>query len=311
VTPVATIDRAIDIAMRPEVILTTFGDMLRVPGSRETLLDARALGADVRVIYSPVEAVLLAEGNHDRQVVFLAIGFETTVPVVALAVLEASRRQLTNFSIVGAQVRIPPAMQVILETRPRLVDAFLAPGHVCTITGTAEYTALSEKYCAPIVVTGFEPVDLLQGIYLALQQLESGRADVVIQYSRAVREHGNEPARKQMGNVFTVVDRHWRGLGQIPQSGFALNDKYALFDAERRFAPTVTTVAEPPSECGRVLTGLLNPTDCPHYGNLCDPDHPVGPPMVSSEGVCAAYYRYARQTGDSRRAGKDDSHHAS
>jgi len=293
VTPAATIDQAIEIGRRSEVILCSFGDMLRVPGAEHDLLTARAEGADIRMVYTPLEAVALAKSNPDREVVFFAIGFETTAPVVATAVLQAESEGLANFSILAAQVRIPPAIAAILEMKPRAVDAFLAPGHVCTVTGEEEYAKLVERYRVPIVITGFEPVDLLQGIYAAVDQLERGKAEVENQYERAVREQGNSLARARIEQVFETTDRSWRGLGIIPQSGFALREKYASFDAFRRFRPGASAAAASDIYCGRVLSGTLKPVECPYFGSKCRPESPVGPCMVSSEGACAAYYRYA------------------
>lgn len=293
VTPAETIDQAIEIAQRPEVMLCSFGDMLRVPGAEHDLLTARAEGADIRMVYTPLEAVALAKSNPDREVVFFAIGFETTAPVVATAVLQAESEGLSNFSILAAQVRIPPAIAAILEMKPRAVDAFLAPGHVCTVTGADEYVQLVERYRVPIVITGFEPVDLLQGIHSAVDQLERGKAKLENQYERAVREQGNSLARARIEQAFRTVDRSWRGLGIIPDSGFALREQYAGFDAVRRFRPGASAAAASDIYCGRVLSGTLKPVECPYFGSKCRPESPVGPCMVSSEGACAAYYRYA------------------
>jgi len=295
VTPSATVDRAIEIAGDQRVIFTTFGDMLRVPGSRGDLMTARARGADVRMLYSPFEAVRLAVANPEREVVFFAIGFETTAPVVASAILQAQQQRLTNFSILAAQVRIPPAMAVILESLPCKVDAFLAPGHVCAVTGIEEYRELTERYHVPIVITGFEPVDIIQGIRAAVLQLERRAAFVQIPYSRVVRVSGNELAKQRMAQVYRTVDRQWRGLGTIPQSGYALRDEFAAFDAERRFQLSISDGPMTDLNCGQVLTGVIKPAQCPHFATDCTPDSPVGPPMVSSEGVCAAYYRYAQR----------------
>jgi hydrogenase expression/formation protein HypD len=267
--------------------------MLRVPGAEHDLLTARAEGADIRMVYTPLEAVALAKSNPDREVVFFAIGFETTAPVAATAVLQAESEGLFNFSILAAQVRIPPAIAAILEMKPCAVDAFLAPGHVCTVTGADEYAQLVERYRVPIVITGFEPVDLLQGIYAAVDQLERGEAKLENQYERAVREQGNSLARARIEQVFQTVDRSWRGLGIIPQSGFALREQYDRFDAVRRFRPGASAAAASDIYCGRVLSGTLKPGECPYFGSKCRPESPVGPCMVSSEGACAAYYRYA------------------
>ena len=295
VTPAETIDQAIEIASRPEVIFCTFGDMLRVPGSRDDLMTARAHGGDVRMVYSPLEAVALAESNPTREVVFFAIGFETTAPVVATAVLQAHNKKLANFSILAAHVRIPPAMAAILDMRVGGVNAFLAPGHVCAVTGPDEYAALSGRYHVPIVITGFEPVDLLQGIQMAVGQLEAGRAELQIQYTRAVSRRGNVLARQRMESVFQTVDRNWRGLGRIPQSGLALREMFARFDATSRFHPTGGLPARTDLYCGQVLAGAMKPEACPFFGTECVPDRPLGPCMVSAEGACAAYFRYGER----------------
>ncbi|MEW5795316.1 MAG: hydrogenase formation protein HypD [Candidatus Zixiibacteriota bacterium] len=292
VTPNETIDQAIEIALRPEVVFCTFGDMLRVPGGLTDLMTARARGADIRMVYSPLEAVSLARANPGRQVVFFAIGFETTVPVVATAVMQAAAEQRRNFTILAAQVRIPAAMTVILGTQPRTVDAFLAPGHVCTVTGAGEYADIVGKYRVPIVITGFEPVDLLQGIYMAVKQLEHGKAELQNQYARAVRADGNRLAKQRMERAFQPTDRQWRGLGLIPASGLALREEYADFDAVRRFAPATRASNTNDTCCGQVLSGAMKPPACPDFGSRCSPDTPIGPCMVSSEGACAAYYRY-------------------
>jgi hydrogenase expression/formation protein HypD len=295
VTPAETIDQAIEIASRTGVILCTFGDMLRVPGSRDDLMTARACGGDVRMVYSPLEAVALAKSNPDKEVVFFAIGFETTAPVVATAVLQAHDQNLSNFSILAAQVRIPPAMAAILEMQPGGVNGFLAPGHVCAVTGAQEYNDLAERYHVPIVITGFEPVDLVQGIQMTVDQLEHGQAELQIQYTRAVAAHGNQLAMKRVEEVYQTVDRGWRGLGTIPQSGFALREKFAQYDAAKRFRPTTGMPASTDVYCGQVLSGAIKPVDCPYFGSECAPDNPLGPCMVSSEGACAAYFRYGER----------------
>jgi hydrogenase expression/formation protein HypD len=295
VTPAETIDQAIEIARHPVVILCSFGDMLRVPGAECDMLTARAQGADIRMVYTPLEAVALAKSNPDREVVFFAIGFETTAPVVATSVLKAENEGLTNFSILAAQVRIPPAIAAILEMKPQAVDAFLAPGHVCTVTGADEYVQLVERYRVPVVITGFEPVDLLQGIYSAVDLLEQGEAKLENQYRRAVRNDGNTLARERIERVFETVDRSWRGLGVIPKSGYALREPYAAFDAIRRFRPGKSANVQSDVYCGRVLSGGLKPVECPFFGSECHPGSPVGPCMVSSEGACAAYYRYGER----------------
>jgi hydrogenase expression/formation protein HypD len=293
VTPLETLDRTMAIAVRPEVIFATFGDMLRVPGSRENLFQVRSRGGDVRIVYSPLDAVNLARENPDRQVVFLAVGFETTAPTAAGAVLEADRLGLDNFSLIVSHVRVPPAIEAILGSAGNRVEAFLAAGHVCTVMGYEEYHPIAERFHVPIVVTGFEPVDLLEGIWRAVRQLEAGRAEVENQYARAVRPLGNPAARAAIETVFTVVDYPWRGIGPIPASGMALKGRYRRFDARERF-PDATPPSEEPAECksGEVLAGRLKPSECPAFGTRCNPDHPLGATMVSAEGACAAYFRY-------------------
>jgi hydrogenase expression/formation protein HypD len=295
VTPVEQIDKALRIAARPEVIFCSFGDMLRVPGSERDLFAVKAEGGDVRIVYSPLDAVTLAERHPDREVVFFAVGFETTAPANAAAVYEARRRGLGNFSLLVSHVLVPPAMEAILAAPDRRVDGFLAAGHVCTIMGTAEYEPLAARHRVPIVVTGFEPLDLLQGIHMCVTQLEEGRAEVENQYARSVRTSGNEPARAMIDEVFEVVPRSWRGLGPIPGSGLGLRAGYAAWDAERKFGVRDLGGAES-GECraGLVLQGRLKPPECPAFATRCTPDTPLGATMVSAEGACAAYYRYRR-----------------
>ena len=297
VTPIEIIDRAIAIAAKPNVVFCSFGDMLRVPGSACDLLAAKAAGADVRVVYSPMDALALAERHPDREIVFFAVGFETTAPGNAMAAYEAHRRGVGNFSLLVSHVLVPPALEAILASPERRVDGFLAAGHVCTIMGVAEYRPIAARHRVPIVVTGFEPLDLLQGITMCVRQLEEGRAEVENQYERAVHADGNAPARAMMREVFEVVPRAWRGIGPIAASGLALRGPYAAYDAEWRFDVGAVGGAEDP-ECqsGRVLVGLLRPPDCPAFGSRCTPETPLGATMVSSEGACAAYYRY-RRTG--------------
>jgi hydrogenase expression/formation protein HypD len=277
-------------------VFATFGDMLRVPGSRENLFQVRSRGGDVRVVYSPLDAVALARKLPDRQVVFLAVGFETTAPTAAAAVLEADRLGLANFSLLVSHVRVPPAMEAILAAPGNRVQAFLAAGHVCTVMGYGEYVPIAERYRVPVVVTGFEPVDLLEGIYRALRQLEEGRYEVENQYSRLVRPEGNAPARAAIETVFEVIDYPWRGIGPIPRSGLALKGRYRKFDARARF-PDDGPASVESADChsGAVLAGRLAPDQCPMFGTVCDPDHPLGATMVSAEGACAAYYRYRRR----------------
>jgi hydrogenase expression/formation protein HypD len=295
VTPVALIDKAIAIASRPEVIFCSFGDMLRVPGSRCDLLTVKANGGDVRIVYSPLDAVTLARAHPERQVVFFAVGFETTAPANAMAVRQAHRLGMDNFTLLVSHVLVPPAMEAILSSPHNRVQGFLAAGHVCTVMGTEEYAPIAARYRVPIVVTGFEPLDLLQGILLCVQQLEAGTAEVLNAYARSVRSAGNPAARALMAEIFQVVPRTWRGVGEIPQSGLGLRDAYAAFDAERRFGLTAMTVAESPDcRSGLILQGLLKPNACPAFGTTCTPEHPLGATMVSSEGACAAYYRYRR-----------------
>jgi len=299
VTPVEMIDRAVAIARRPEVILCSFGDMLRVPGSTQSLFDAKALGGDVRIVYSPLDALQLARSNPTREVVFFAVGFETTAPANAMAIWEAERQNVPNFSMLVSHVLVPPAMEAILSSQDCRVQAFLAAGHVCMVMGYEEYLPISQKYHVPIVVTGFEPLDLLEGVHMAVAQLESGRAEVENQYSRAVRRSGNRPAQKRIAEVFEVTRQAWRGIGEIPLSGLRLRGSYRSFDAEVRF-PVDVDRAEESCECiaGLVLQGQRKPYDCPAFGTRCTPDTPLGAPMVSSEGACAAYFHFGRRKED-------------
>jgi hydrogenase expression/formation protein HypD len=296
VTPVALLDKAIAIALQPDVIFCSLGDMLRVPGSHRDLMSAKAHGADVRIVYSPLDALRVAREFPDKQVVFFAVGFETTAPANAMAVYQAKQQGLTNFSMLVSHVLVPPAMEAILTAPQRRVQGFLAAGHVCTIMGYTEYEPLARKHRVPIVVTGFEPLDILQGVYMCVKQLEEGRAEVENQYTRAVRRAGNQPAQQLMRDVFHVVHRAWRGVGEIPRSGLGLRETYAAFDAEQRFDVATQTLDEA-SECisGLVLQGLKKPDECPAFGNRCTPEQPLGATMVSSEGACAAYYRYRRR----------------
>ena len=299
VTPVELIDQAVAMAARPEVIFCSFGDMLRVPGTAGSLLEAKAAGADVRMVYSPLNALKLARANPGKEVVFFAVGFETTAPANAMAVWQAEREGLGNFSMLVAQVLVPPAMEAILSSPQRRIDAFLAPGHVCTVMGYQEYEPLSRRYGVPMVVTGFEPLDLLEGIYLAVAQLEGGRAEVENQYRRAVRREGNRAAQERIVEVFEVSPRKWRGIGEIPSSGLRLRQRYRRFDAEERFGVEAARVEEA-GECiaGLVLQGVKKPFECPAFGTRCTPETPLGAPMVSSEGACAAYYQYGRRQHD-------------
>ena len=297
VTPIEMIDLAIDLSKRPAITLCSFGDMLRVPGSTCDLFDARAAGADVRVVYSPLDALDLARREPARQVVFFAVGFETTAPTTAMAVYQAARLKVLNFSVITAHVRVPPAIEAILSCADNRVQGFLAAGHVCTVMGIDEYRPLARKFKVPIIVTGFEPIDLMQGVAMCVAQLEQGRAEVENQYARSVRKEGNVNARDLMAEVFTFVDRRWRGFETLPKSAMGLNDRYAAYDAIRRF-DLMRTMANEPVAChaGEVLRGLLKPPQCPAFGNPCIPDRPLGAPMVSAEGACAAYFRAGRLT---------------
>jgi hydrogenase expression/formation protein HypD len=295
VTSLETIDRAHAIASRPGVIFCSFGDMLRVPGSRGDLLQLKAHGSDVRIVYSPLDAVNLAAANPGRQVVFFAIGFETTAPANAMAVWMARKRRLTNFSALVSHVLVPPAITAILEAPGNRVQAFLGPGHVCTVMGTAEYEPLVRRHRVPIVITGFEPIDLLEGVLRTVQQLEAGRAEVENQYSRAVRPEGNPASKRLVEDVFEVCDRKWRGVGLIPGSGYRLRAEYRDHDAERLFeVDRIETQESPVCISGQILRGLKKPHECPAFGKTCTPRTPLGATMVSAEGACAAYYAYGR-----------------
>lgn len=298
VTPLEQIDKALELAARPEVIFTSFGDMLRVPGSHADLLAVKARGGDVRIVYSPLDAVELARQNPERQVVFFAVGFETTAPANAMAVAAARRSGISNFSLLVSHVLVPPAMEAILASPEARVQGFLAAGHVCTVEGYEEYEPLARKYQVPVVITGFEPLDLLEGILACVQQLEEGRAGVENRYARAVRREGNPQARAMVREVFEVGPRKWRGIGEIPRSGLHLRSAWREFDAEKRFQLETGSVQEP-VECisGLVLQGAKKPFECPAFGAQCTPEHPLGATMVSSEGACAAYYRYQRHHG--------------
>ncbi|THJ74017.1 hydrogenase formation protein HypD [Candidatus Frankia alpina] len=295
VTPLEMIDRALAIAARPEVIFCSFGDMLRVPGSGTDLFTVKARGGDVRVVYSPLDAVHLAEAHPDRQVVFFAVGFETTAPANALAAVTARRRRLANFSMLVSHVLVPPAMSAVATAPGNRVEAFLAAGHVCTVMGIDQYEPLVAEHRMPIVVTGFEPLDLLDGVRHAVEQLEAGRAELANAYERAVQPEGNPAARKILAEVFTVCDRAWRGIGTIPDSGWRLADAWRDVDAEIRFDVGGLTVAEPAAcRSGAVLQGLIRPPDCAAFGTSCTPRRPLGATMVSAEGACAAYFQYRR-----------------
>ncbi len=295
VTSLELIDRAVAIAQRPEVIFTSFGDMLRVPGSTTDLLSVKARGGNVRMLYSPLDAVKLAQKHPDRQVVFFAVGFETTAPANAMAIWQAHQLGLKNFSILCSHVLVPPAMEALLSAPDNLVQGFLAAGHVCAVMGYQEYEPLAERYQIPIVVTGFEPLDLLQGIYMTVQALEEQRWGVENQYVRAVTRDGNLPAQRLIHQVFDICDRPWRGIGSIPASGYRLRPEFADYDAEKRFDVGGISAQESPlCIAGEILRGLKKPGQCSAFGTRCTPEHPLGAPMVSSEGACAAYYQYGR-----------------
>jgi hydrogenase expression/formation protein HypD len=302
VTPLEQMDRALHLAARPDVIFTSFGDMLRVPGSTTDLFGVRARGGEVRVVYSPLDALEIARLHPDREVVFFAVGFETTAPANAMAVLQARARRVPNFSMLVSHVTVPPAMVAILEAPDSRVEGFLAAGHVCTVMGWTEYEPLAVRYRVPIVVTGFEPIDILEGVLMAVRQLEQGRHEVENEYVRSVRRDGNRAARAAVARVFTLVDRNWRGIGPIPNSGLALRQEFAAFDAERKFRLSDIR-ADEPNVCraGEVLRGQLKPPQCPAFGGECIPEHPLGAPMVSSEGACAAYHNYRRHRAASGR----------
>jgi hydrogenase expression/formation protein HypD len=295
VTPLEVVDKALEIASMPDVIFVSYGDMLRVPGSATDLFHVKANGGDVRVVYSPSEAVKLARNNPEKKVVFFGVGFETTAPAHAMAVLQAQREGLKNFLMLASHVLVPPAIRTLLDAPNNCVQAFIAPGHVCTVVGFDQYESLSQRYKVPIVVAGFEPLDLLEAINMLVIQLEAGQCEVQNQYARSVTRYGNLPAQRAVEEVFEVCDRKWRGIGSIPQSGMRISAKYAAYDAERVFSLT-DSGAEEPKECiaAQVLMGLQKPLDCPEFGTRCKPESPMGAPMVSPEGACSAYYQYKR-----------------
>jgi hydrogenase expression/formation protein HypD len=294
VTPLNLIDKAIYLAEEKGVVLCSFGDMLRVPGSEKSLLDAKANGADVRIVYSPLDAVTIASENPDKEIVFFAVGFETTAPANALSVLHAAKMELNNYSILASHVLVPPAIEAVMEDEECSIQGFLAAGHVCTIMGILEYYPLAEKYQVPIVVTGFEPIDLLQGILMTVRQLEAGEAKVENQYTRIVREEGNIPAQETIFEVFEVTDRLWRGMDVIPKSGYEVKEQYAAFDAKRKYHVDIPEAKEN-QECiaGDIMKGIKKPFECSNFGTKCKPITPLGAPMVSSEGACAAYYHFS------------------
>ncbi|RCK72840.1 MAG: [NiFe] hydrogenase metallocenter assembly protein HypD [Ignavibacteriae bacterium] len=295
VTPLEMIDKAVTIASQNNVVFTSYGDMLRVPGSEYDLLSVKAKGADVRIVYSSLEALKIAEENPSKEVVFFAVGFETTAPPNAMSVLEAKRRNIQNFSIICSHVLVPPAIKALLSSNNSRIQAFLAAGHVCTVMGYEEYIPIAEKFKVPIIVTGFEPLDILEGIFMAIKQLESGMYFVENQYSRSVKKEGNIHAKKILNDTFDVVDRQWRGIGIIPMSGLKLKPELEMFDAEKKFQ--LQNLNRNESElciAGEVLQGLKKPTECNAFATICKPETPLGAPMVSSEGACAAYYRYKK-----------------
>jgi len=305
VTPLELIDKAIALASRPDIIFTSYGDMLRVPGSQKDLFSVKAAGGDVRVVYSSLDALKIARDNPDKTVVFFGIGFETTAPANAMSVVQAKAQGIQNYAILVSHVTVPPAIRAIMDSPDTRVDGFLAAGHVCTVMGYWEYEPLVQQYQVPIVVTGFEPVDLARGILMCVKQLEEGRAEVENAYARSVAREGNQPAQSTISKVFEACDRPWRGIGVIPQSGYRLTAEYAYYDAEMRF-PEIQKIATLESTLcisGQVLQGLKKPNQCPAFGKECTPLTPLGATMVSSEGACAAYYRYGRyqaSLGDSQ-----------
>ncbi|MBG7631590.1 MAG: hydrogenase formation protein HypD [Bacteroidetes bacterium] len=298
VTPLNLIDKAIEL-LEQGVIVCSFGDMIRVPGSKKSLLEAKALGGDLRILYSPIEAVSIAKQNPTKEVVFFAVGFETTAPANALSVLHAEKEGISNYSILASHVLVPPAMEAILDDELCSIDAFLAAGHVCAIMGIQEYYPLVEKYKIPIIVTGFEPLDLVQGIYMAVKQLEDGKHKLENQYSRVVKEHGNKAAIDVIQKVFEIGNREWRGIGEIPNSGYVIKDAYRKYDAEAKFNISYIKVPEN-ADCiaGEILRGIKKPNQCDQFGKTCKPASPLGAPMVSSEGACAAYYHFSNNLTD-------------
>ena len=293
VTPLNLIDKAIEL-LEQGVIVCSFGDMIRVPGSKKSLLEAKANGGDLRILYSPLEAVTIAKQNPSKEVVFFAVGFETTAPANALSVLHAEMECVTNYSILASHVLVPPAMEAILDDEFCTIDAFLGAGHVCAIMGTEEYVPLVKKYKIPIVVTGFEPLDLVQGIYMAVKQLEENRFELENQYARVVKKEGNLPAKKVINQIFKIGNREWRGIGEIPNSGYVIKQKYKKYDAEAKFNISSIKVPENPNcIAGEILRGIKKPHQCAQFGKTCNPSNPLGAPMVSSEGACAAYYHFS------------------
>lgn len=298
VTPVEILDQALNLAAREDIIFCSFGDMLRVPGSDQDLLNVKAGGGDVRIVYSPLDAVGIARKNPDKEVVFFAVGFETTAPANALAIIQAEKQGVRNFSMLVSHVLVPPAIEAIMSSPDCRIQGFLAAGHVCAVMGYEEYYPLVEKYRVPIVVTGFEPLDILQGIYMCAKQLQQGRAELENQYSRVVSEQGNRPAQQFVRQVFKVVSRQWRGIGNIDASGLGFQEVYRAYDAAEKFDLSGVKTAED-KECisGLIMQGVKKPKECPAFGKRCTPEKPLGAPMVSSEGACSAYYRYRNPAG--------------
>jgi len=295
VTSLELIDKAIEIASKPDVTFCSFGDMLRVPGSETNLMSAKAEGADIRILYSPLDALELARQMPEREIVFFGVGFETTAPAIAMTIYQAKQEGLKNFSVLVSHFLVPPAIEAVLSSPKCVVNGFLAAGHVCTVMGVEEYPPICKKYQVPVVVTGFEPLDILEGLYLCIKQLEEGRFEVENQYARSVKQEGNREALKMLSQVFKPVNRKWRGIGDIPFSGFGLTEPYQHFDAEKRFAvETIKREENPACISAEVLQGFKKPHDCPAFGRTCTPENPLGAPMVSTEGACAAYYRYQR-----------------
>ena len=296
VTPIELIDCALKIASLPNVIFCSFGDMLRVPGSEKDLLTIKASGGDVRIVYSPLDSLKIAQENPDKEVVFFAVGFETTTPATAMAVYQADQQGIENLSLLVSHVLVPPAMSALLSSPNCVVQGFLAAGHVCTVMGYEAYKPIAQKYKVPIVITGFEPIDVLQGIYHCIQQLETGKYDCENQYIRSVKSQGNSLAQQLIQEIFEVVPRRWRGIGEIRESGLGLRPEYSLYDALKRFESPLSslTPSTAPQVCisGEIMQGYKKPNDCPAFGTQCTPENPLGAPMVSSEGACAAYYRY-------------------
>lgn len=297
VTPLHLIDKAIYLAEKKDVILCSFGDMIRVPGSKKSILEAKAQGADIRILYSPLEAVNIAKSNPDKEIVFFAVGFETTAPANALSVLHAKKLGITNYSLLTSHVLVPPAIKSVMDDVDSSINGFLAAGHVCTIMGYWEYYPLVEKFKVPIVVTGFEPLDILQGILMVIKQLEEKRYEVENQYSRIVTKKGNESAQNIIAKVFKITDRVWRGMENIPRSGYSIKEKYSAFDAIKKFNVNIKN-AEENKSClsGDIMKGIIKPFQCPEFGKKCTPQNPLGAPMVSSEGACAAYYHFSDLT---------------